>query len=62
LKQTEFRHHDALSARTVTAVGSSLGFVLLLRSLGKQAEVIASDGIPAAYMQLPGCERNSQSF
>lgn len=35
-------------------IGSSLGLCWLLRSLGKNAEVIASDGIPAAYQQLPG--------
>lgn len=35
-------------------IGSSLGLCWLLRSLGKTAEVIASDGIPAAYLQLPG--------
>ncbi|HXG83447.1 MAG TPA: bifunctional oligoribonuclease/PAP phosphatase NrnA [Pyrinomonadaceae bacterium] len=35
-------------------IGSSLGLCWLLRSLGKNAEVIASDGIPAAYLQLPG--------
>ena len=37
-------------------IGSSLGLCWLLRSLGKQAEVIASDGIPAAYMRLPGAD------
>ena len=35
-------------------IGSSLGLCWLLRSLGKNAEVIASDGIPLAYQQLPG--------
>jgi phosphoesterase RecJ-like protein len=35
-------------------IGSSLGLCWLLRSLGKNAEVIASDGIPQAYLQLPG--------
>ncbi len=35
-------------------IGSSLGLCWLLRSLGKQAEVIVSDGIPAAYHTLPG--------
>jgi len=37
-------------------IGSSLGLCWLLRSLGKNAEVIASDGIPAAYLQLPGAD------
>lgn len=37
-------------------VGSSLGLCWLLRSLGKKAEFIVSDGIPVAYMQLPGAE------
>ncbi len=35
-------------------IGSSLGLCWLLRSLGKNVEVIASDGIPNAYLQLPG--------
>jgi phosphoesterase RecJ-like protein len=35
-------------------IGSSLGLCWLLRSLGKTVEVIASDGIPVAYGQLPG--------
>jgi bifunctional oligoribonuclease and PAP phosphatase NrnA len=35
-------------------IGSSLGLCWLLRSLGKQAEVILRDEIPVAYSQLPG--------
>jgi phosphoesterase RecJ-like protein len=35
-------------------VGSSLGLCWLLRSLGKSAEVIVSDGVPPAYQSLPG--------
>jgi phosphoesterase RecJ-like protein len=35
-------------------IGSSLGLCWLLRSLGKQAEVILRDEIPSAYRQLPG--------
>lgn len=35
-------------------VGSSLGLCWLLRSLGKNAEVILRDEIPAAYRDLPG--------
>ncbi|MBK7705125.1 MAG: bifunctional oligoribonuclease/PAP phosphatase NrnA [Acidobacteria bacterium] len=35
-------------------IGSSLGLCWLLRSLGKDAEVIVSDGIPASYLVLPG--------
>lgn len=37
-------------------IGSSLGLCWLLRSLGKTAEVIVSDGIPATYTSLPGAE------
>jgi bifunctional oligoribonuclease and PAP phosphatase NrnA len=37
-------------------VGSSLGLCWLLRSLGKSAEVIVSDGVPPAYHALPGSE------
>jgi len=37
-------------------IGSSLGLCWLLRSLGKQAEVIVSDGIPATYNTLPGAD------
>jgi phosphoesterase RecJ-like protein len=35
-------------------IGSSLGLCWLLRSLGKNAEVIVRDGIPASYAKLPG--------
>jgi len=41
-------------------IGSSLGLCWLLRSLGKNAEVIASDGIPPAYLQLPGADEIRQ--
>ncbi|REJ78916.1 MAG: bifunctional oligoribonuclease/PAP phosphatase NrnA [Acidobacteria bacterium] len=37
-------------------VGSSLGLCWLLKSLGKEAEVIVRDGIPASYLQLPGAD------
>lgn len=37
-------------------IGSSLGLCWLLRSLGKDAEVIVSDGIPMAYQALPGAD------
>src|SRR5437868_5729752 len=37
-------------------IGSSLGLCWLLRSLGKSAEVIVSDGIPATYHTLPGAD------
>ncbi len=35
-------------------IGSSLGLCWLLRSLGKDAEVIVSDGFPSSYNVLPG--------
>lgn len=37
-------------------IGSSLGLCWLLRSLGKKAEVIVADGIPATYHTLPGAD------
>lgn len=37
-------------------IGSSLGLCWLLKSLGKSAEVIFRDEIPAAYQKLPGAE------
>lgn len=37
-------------------VGSSLGLCWLLRSLGKNAEVITCDEIPIAYRGLPGAD------
>lgn len=41
-------------------IGSSLGLCWLLRSLGKNAEIIVRDGIPPAYLQLPGAEEIRQ--
>ena len=38
-------------------IGSSLGLSWLLRSLGKNADVILRDEIPAAYKQLPGADK-----
>ncbi len=35
-------------------IGSSLGLCWLLKSLGKDAEVVVSDGFPASYSVLPG--------
>jgi phosphoesterase RecJ-like protein len=37
-------------------VGSSLGLCWLLRSLGKEAEVIVHGEVPPAYMSLPGAD------
>lgn len=37
-------------------VGSSLGLCWLLRSLGKQADVVMNGEIPAAYASLPGAD------
>ncbi len=37
-------------------VGSSLGLCWLLRSLGKNAEIIVKDPIPVAYFELPGAD------
>jgi bifunctional oligoribonuclease and PAP phosphatase NrnA len=41
-------------------VGSSLGLCWLLRSLGKNAEVIVRDHIPSAYSGLPGADEIRQ--
>ncbi len=41
-------------------IGSSLGLWWLLKSLGKEAEVIARDNIPNSYRQLPGSEKIRQ--
>src|SRR6476469_5579725 len=38
-------------------VGSSLGLCWLLRSLGKEAEVIVHGEVPVAYRSLPGAEK-----
>ncbi len=38
-------------------VGSSLGLWWLLKSLGKDAEVIARDDIPNSYRKLPGADK-----
>jgi phosphoesterase RecJ-like protein len=35
-------------------IGSSLGLYWLLRSLGKEAEIIFRDEIPVSYGELPG--------
>jgi phosphoesterase RecJ-like protein len=37
-------------------IGSSLGLCWLLRSLGKEAEVVLRDEIPPAYRKLPGAD------
>jgi phosphoesterase RecJ-like protein len=37
-------------------IGSSLGLCWLLKSLGKQAEVVVSDNIPPSYATLPGAD------
>ena len=37
-------------------IGSSLGLCWLLRSLGKEAEVVLRDKIPGSYRKLPGAD------
>ena len=39
------------------AVGSSLGFSQILRSMGKQAEVVLRDGVPRIYHSLPCADK-----
>ena len=41
-------------------VGSSLGLCWLLRSLGKDAEVVLKDAIPISYLNLPGADEVKQ--
>ena len=41
-------------------VGSSLGLCWLLRSLGKQAEIVLRDPIPVSYADLPGANEIRQ--
>ncbi len=41
-------------------VGSSLGLCWLLRSLGKNAEVVLRDAIPVSYLTLPGAKEVKQ--
>jgi bifunctional oligoribonuclease and PAP phosphatase NrnA len=41
-------------------VGSSLGLCWLLRSLGKDAEVVLRDEIPVSYITLPGADEIKQ--
>lgn len=43
------------------AVGSVLACSMLLRKLGKHAEVVLSDGVPFIYRQLPGADSVIQS-
>jgi len=39
------------------AVGSSLAFAQILRSMGKQAEVVLRDGVPRIYHSLPYADK-----
>lgn len=41
-------------------VGSSLGLCWLLRSLGKEAEVVLRDPVPVSYLTLPGASEIKQ--
>lgn len=41
-------------------IGSSLGLYWLLRSLGKNAEIIVRDPIPSSYLLLPGADQIRQ--
>ena len=43
------------------AVGSTLACCQILRSMGKQANVVLSDGVPGIYRPLPGSEAVLQS-
>jgi phosphoesterase RecJ-like protein len=38
------------------AIGSSLGLALALLDAGKKVQVVLSDGLPASFKHLPGCE------
>ena len=41
-------------------IGSSLGLCWLLKSLGKEAEVIVRDRVPSSYRKLPGADEIRQ--
>ena len=43
------------------AIGSTLACGEILRSMGKQAEIVLSDAVPRVYRQLPFAERVIQS-
>src|SRR6185437_9773524 len=59
LKQIERRERFVLTSHARPdgdAVGSVLACSQILREMGKQAEVVLSDGVPRIYQQLPFTE------
>jgi bifunctional oligoribonuclease and PAP phosphatase NrnA len=64
LKQIERRERFVLTSHARPdgdAVGSVLACSQILREMGKQAEVVLSDGVPRIYQQLPFTETVIQS-
>ena len=60
LSQIEQRNRFVLTSHARPdgdAVGSSLGFSQILRSMGKQAEVVLRDGVPRIYHSLPYADK-----
>jgi bifunctional oligoribonuclease and PAP phosphatase NrnA len=56
LKQIEGRERFVLTSHARPdgdAVGSVLACSQILRAMGKQAEVVLSDGVPRIYQPLP---------
>ena len=65
LKQIERRERFVLTSHARPdgdAVGSVLACSQILREMGKQAEVVLSDGVPRIYQQLPFTETVIQSI
>jgi phosphoesterase RecJ-like protein len=59
LKQIEQRDHFLLTSHARPdgdAIGSALACCQILRSMGKQADVVMHDGVPRIYRRLPFAE------
>lgn len=64
LKQIEQRNRFLLTSHARPdgdAIGSALACGEILRSIGKEAEVVLSDGVPRIYQSLPFADRVVQS-
>src|SRR3989475_7664254 len=60
LKQIEQRRHFVLTSHARPdgdAIGSALACGQILRSLGKQAEIVMHDPVPRIYQQLPFADK-----
>lgn len=64
LKQIERRNRFLLTSHARPdgdAVGSALAFCQILRSMGKQADVVLHDGVPRIYQPLPFADKVVQA-